>query len=40
MGRLEWRAPAEGPDTLIVDALEELVGLEAPEGVAIEWVRL
>ena len=39
MGRLEWRAPAEGPDTLIVDVLEEPVGLRVPGGVAIEWVK-
>jgi hypothetical protein len=35
MGRLEWWAPAGGEQVLIVESLEEPVGLVVPEGVRI-----
>jgi hypothetical protein len=38
MGRLEWRAPVGGRQRLLVEAIDEPVGLRAPAGVEIEWV--
>lgn len=35
MGRLEWRAYADGRQVLIVDGLSEPVGLQVPEGVEV-----
>ena len=35
LGRLEWRMPATGESELVIDALDEPAGLEAPAGVAI-----
>ncbi len=37
MGRLEWRAPAGGQATLIVDTLRKPVDLQVPEGVAVHY---
>jgi hypothetical protein len=36
MGRLEWRACADGQEMLIVDGLKEPVGLQAPEHVEVK----
>jgi hypothetical protein len=36
MGRLEWRAPVGGKQTLVVDTLREPVALKVPSGVTVE----
>jgi hypothetical protein len=38
LGRLEWRAPAGRPQTLLVEAVTAPVGLRAPPGVEVRWV--
>jgi hypothetical protein len=37
MGRLEWRAPVGGVETLVVDTLKEPVNLQVPEGVTVRY---
>lgn len=36
LGRLAWHAPEGGPQTLVVEALREPAGLEAPAGVDVQ----
>ncbi len=36
LGRIEWQAPVGGEQKIVIDALADLVGLVAPEGVSIE----
>jgi len=38
MGRLEWRAPVEGGQSLIVEALAEPEGLRVPEGIEVRYI--
>lgn len=36
MGRLEWRAPEEGEQVLIIEAMQPLAALSVPDGVRVE----
>lgn len=35
LGRLAWRQPASGPAEIVIETLDELVGLTAPAGVTV-----
>ena len=39
MGRLEWRAPVGGRQELLVESLEDPIGLVVPEGVPIRILK-
>jgi hypothetical protein len=39
LGRLEWRMPAGGEAEVLIDTLDDLVGLRVPAGVTVHRHR-
>ena len=37
LGRIEWQAPSQGEQKIVIETLTEPVGLMVPDGVPIEW---